>query len=294
MDTNLQALEKELFFYRSQPLQKLFYGARRISKSQLLSVMSQYANTVIETEARTFWGKVMHVVLPEQVSTSIARYRFYEESLTKIFLASLKPGMVVYDVGAHFGYFSLLARHLVGTKGHVHAFEPTPSTFQILTKNLSNYSNVTLNNCGAWSKADELVLKDFGLKFAAYNSLSDPRISLATQNLQGIVEHKIPTVALDDYAKGAAARPDFIKIDAENAEYQILQGMTAILSHDRPLLSLEMGDSADNPQHSQTLVQYLIQRDYQPYELCNQTLVKHQLQSAYRYSNLLFIPCEAA
>lgn len=55
------------------------------------------------------------VVIAELVSLFIYRYGFFEEGLTNIFLHYLKPGMTFFDIGAHFGYFTLLGSALVGT-----------------------------------------------------------------------------------------------------------------------------------------------------------------------------------
>jgi len=49
----------------------------------------------------------------------------------------MKPGMVFFDVGAHYGYYSLLGSELVGEKGVVYSFEPIKSTFNILKNNIT-------------------------------------------------------------------------------------------------------------------------------------------------------------
>ena len=59
--------------------------------------------------ATTFWGGRMEIVVPEAVSTQIFRYGFFEEDVCLFLLKSLRPGMVCVDVGAHFGFFTLLA-----------------------------------------------------------------------------------------------------------------------------------------------------------------------------------------
>ncbi len=59
--------------------------------------------------------------------------------------------MVFFDVGAHFGYYSLLASTLVGKAGAIHAFEPTPSTFEVLRRN-ADEPNVRVDNVALWTK----------------------------------------------------------------------------------------------------------------------------------------------
>jgi hypothetical protein len=63
----------------------------------------------------------------------------YERDLVELFKRSVRPGMTVLDVGANIGYFSTIAAGLVGSHGRVHAFEPVPSCFARLERNLSQF-----------------------------------------------------------------------------------------------------------------------------------------------------------
>jgi FkbM family methyltransferase len=68
----------------------------------------------------------------------------WEPGITRLFETFLKPGMVVLDVGAHIGYFSLVAARKVGPEGKVYAFEPAPENYALLVKNihLNGYRNI--------------------------------------------------------------------------------------------------------------------------------------------------------
>src|ERR1035441_6724268 len=68
------------------------------------------------------------------------------EPETKALLGSLiRPGMTVFDIGAHVGHYTLLAARIVGPTGRVYAFEPEPENFALLKRNveLNGYKNVT-------------------------------------------------------------------------------------------------------------------------------------------------------
>jgi FkbM family methyltransferase len=60
----------------------------------------------------------------------------YEAGTTRLFQVLLKPGMTVVDVGAHIGYYTVLASRLVREEGRVYAFEPDPDTFAVLIENI--------------------------------------------------------------------------------------------------------------------------------------------------------------
>src|SRR5438093_12090398 len=141
----------------------------RMLYPKLMKIMRRTENV----NARTFWGGEMSVILPEQVSTNIWRYGCFEENVCLYLLSVLKDGMTFIDVGAHFGFFSLLASYLVGQRGKVLAFEPIPNTFHQLQNNISNYSrypNVEIFNCAAYSEDTEIKFYDYGLEDSAYNS----------------------------------------------------------------------------------------------------------------------------
>ena len=75
----------------------------------------------------TLWGSKMRFFLPE--GGMVYYYGFWEANLTNFFINFLKEGDVFIDIGAHVGYYSVLASDLVGASGKVYAFEPTPRTF---------------------------------------------------------------------------------------------------------------------------------------------------------------------
>lgn len=69
----------------------------------------------------------------------------WEPYTTELFQHALKPGATVLDIGAHHGYFSLLAARCVGKGGRVYAFEPAPGNFQILKKMLRSITSRMLS-----------------------------------------------------------------------------------------------------------------------------------------------------
>ena len=68
----------------------------------------------------------MTIIIPEVVSLHIFQYGYYEEGLTRMIIELLEPRMIFFDIGAHFGYYTLMVSAIVGNKGQVHSFEPTP------------------------------------------------------------------------------------------------------------------------------------------------------------------------
>ena len=184
----------------------------------------------------------MFVVIPEATSLNIYRYGLYEEDLTKTLLYSLKHGMVFFDIGAHYGYYTLLASFLVGEEGQVHSFEPTPYSFDVLKLNAKNKINIILNNCAVYSTKKNLIINDYGIQYSAFNSIYNARLpKIVLQNLKS-KKLLVESISIDEYVERTCIVPDFIKIDAESSEYEILIGMEKTIKKFYPKISFEVGD----------------------------------------------------
>ncbi len=81
----------------------------------------------------------------------------WEDYETELFKKNIKPGVTVVDIGAHIGYYTVIAAQLVGDKGKVYAFEPDPRNFKLLQRNVeaNGYSNVVLVNKAVSDKIEE-------------------------------------------------------------------------------------------------------------------------------------------
>ena len=263
--------------------------------SMAVEKLCSHRGRAIHSTACTFWGGQMNVVLPEPMSVSIYRYGFIEEGLTWTFLSLIQPGMSVFDVGAHFGYFSLLAARLVGQTGAVHSFEPTPSTFQVLRSNVGSLPNVTLNNCAVFSRDSQMQFEDFGVEFSAFNSLRGGRLDPSMREQLTPTTCAVQAIALDWYIRKLGKVPDLIKIGAENAEHDILLGLNGTLAAEkRPMITLEVGEDVLQKGQSANTISYLLDRGYHAFQYDAQTesLREHKLQSVYGYDNLLMVPAE--
>ena len=246
-----------------------------------------------EIKSRTFWGGEMKVVFPETVSMKIWQYGYFEEDVCRYMLSLLKEGMTFIDIGAHFGFFSLLGSYLVGRKGSVLAFEPTPSTFRQLQKNVANYSghpNIEIFNCAAYSEEREIKFYDYGIQYSALNSAFGLRRKDGASFAKN--ETKVEARKLDNILKERGINNvDLIKIDAESSEIHVLKGMTDTLKNSRPALILEVGDfEIDGVPRSKEIVAWLQQMGYFPNELRDGKIVQHALKENYEYDNLLFMP----
>jgi FkbM family methyltransferase len=199
--------------------------------------------------------------------------------------------MTFFDVGAHFGYFTLLGAHLVGRGGSVHSFEPTPTTFSVLEANTARLPQVTLNRVAVWSRCEELTFRDFGVRLSMYNSLFAPRLSDQDAARASASVITVPAVSVDHYVTASGAIPHFVKIDAESAEREVLLGMTETVRRHRPIISIEVGDyDVAGAASSRDLLASVIAKGYRAFEFRDGKIVKHRLRDRYRYDNILLLP----
>ena len=172
----------------------------------------------------------------------------YEMGKRKAFERIINPGAVVYDIGANVGYFSLLSAVLVGSGGFVYAFEPLPRNVEFLRK------HIKLNKLNNIQVVDAAVSDHTG---EAWFNLG---ASSAMGHLSESGEVQVRLVSLDRLLSERLLKPpDFMKIDVEGAEYDVLCGAQEMIRAHRPVLFL---DTHDRKAHDLT-ISFLSEQGYQ-------------------------------
>lgn len=159
----------------------------------------------------------------------------YEPDVTWMFLRTLTQEDIVVDVGANVGYFTVLAAKLVGSHGHVFAFEPDPYNIRKLRHNLKINDcegNVTVIEKAVWSTCEERLFY-FNDDTHSSSALMDPAEFIwhikTRENRNKAV---MLTTTLDAEVGSEAVK--LVKIDTEGAEQRILEGAQLLLSHRHP------------------------------------------------------------
>lgn len=182
---------------------------------------------------------------------SLAEYHYLRDGNPETFEARLlerllRPGMTVFDVGANHGLFSLEAAHLIGPSGRVHAFEPAPSTRDLLRRNLEGNDATRVVRIvpsavgGAPGTARLRIHRDL----SGLNTLAGSDIVWNHQRLRADDLVDVPVTTLDDHAEAERIeRIDFLKIDVEGFELAVLRGASRLLSEQRVgWIMVEVGD----------------------------------------------------
>ncbi|HVN26444.1 MAG TPA: FkbM family methyltransferase [Candidatus Paceibacterota bacterium] len=232
---------------------RLWYALRRYGLKGLYYVTWLFP---MVTKARAFWGKDIYIDLPEDIAVVFfGALPGFELPLTKFLVKNLKDDSVFYDVGAHIGFYSALAKEFV-TAGEIHSFEANPCTFKVLVKN-ADRPNMTANLIAVADVMGEE--RDY---------YADPRMSGMSGFRPDSRFKKIiaKTTTLDDYAKSHRP-PTIMKIDVEGFEEEVLAGARAMIAQAHPVILMELWKSDDGAEAHGGTIGLLAREGYRLYGL---------------------------
>jgi FkbM family methyltransferase len=144
---------------------------------------------------------------------------------------SLKPDDVVVDAGAGIGIFTVKAS--LQAK-HVYAFEPEPENYGYLKRNVNGLKNVKIFNTALFSNQKIMPLNISQGSWGAHSLFPLPES-------HGSETVMVQTVRLDDVVH---EKVDFLKIDVEASELEMLKGASRILALDKPFIAMEIHNKA--------------------------------------------------
>lgn len=170
----------------------------------------------VTTDAGDLWIPVDDEVIRQYMRNTGT----WESDVGKAILGCMPDnGGIFLDVGAHVGYFSCLVAHAFPTCV-VHAFEPNPRIYDILTLN-------------AWQASERITTWPFALQgqrglLSMTEALHNTGDTRGTRTRDGTIATIVaPAMDLDGLLPGL--QPDVVKIDVQGAELDVIQGMAGII-----------------------------------------------------------------
>jgi len=223
---------------------------------RLVSVRASYAPFKLIN--LLYWAGVLHPVQREirpgavfeldardMVAREILGWDVWEKPNTDLILGSLHEGAVMFDVGAHIGYYSVLGSLAVGPSGKIVSVEPNPDTLRRLRKDLelSHTSNVVVEDVACTDKETTLTFYQASIRNTGASSISEANAANADHGAK-VQSVTVRGRTLDSMVQELGLqRVDFVKIDVEGAEVQVLRGMKDTLARFHPHMLIEMKPS---------------------------------------------------
>lgn len=175
-------------------------------------------------------GAMFDCDLSDLLSREVCFTGLYEPPVTRVFQRQLRPDGTVIDVGANWGYFTLLAASAVGPSGAVVSLEPDPRQYDTLARNvaMNGFTHVTPIRAAASASAGRVTLLGYaddeenrGVTRIAADGEASAHGATRRFDVDGVtIDALMPPVR----------EVDLVKIDVEGAEDLVLQGMREGLS----------------------------------------------------------------
>jgi FkbM family methyltransferase len=147
-----------------------------------------------------------------------------EPGTRRVICKLLSPGMTFVDIGAHIGLLTLAGARAVGSSGKVLAIEPTPRSFELLTRGLA--ANALLSRVVL--KAQAVGARRDHCRFFVADVLGHSSLTRPESPEEKFREIDVDVSPLDDLVPPGTS-VDLVKIDVEGAELAVLAGMTRII-----------------------------------------------------------------
>ena len=194
-------------------------------------MLEKYLKIMIKCTKTRYNNEFYYHDNDEMIGHSIDLYGEYAQVEVDFLLSFLNENSIVYDVGANIGYHTTA---FASVAKKVYAFEPHPKNYSLLQQNTRAFSNVHLENHAVSNKRSVCYINDY-----------DPQVA-GNFGAVSVVDYttsiQASTIDLDT---AGFDLPDFIKIDVEGYELQVLEGCKQIIEQQCPVVYYEAHESKD-------------------------------------------------
>ncbi len=190
----------------------------------------------------TFFGKKITLMLPAGTDIYLtgAKSHNSEIRLARFLIHELNKGDIFFDIGAHFGYFSLLAATIVGKTGNVFSIEASKNTFKLLKKNTEKESSIKCYHTAMADNSEPLKFYEFPILFSEYNSTEvNQYIHEPWYQKNKPTKFLVECTTLNDFIDKHKVEPKIIKIDVEGAENKVIEGGLEYLKNSTSIIVME-------------------------------------------------------
>lgn len=256
-----------------------------IGNNKVVSSIFNYLKSNLKNEFVEIDGN--KIFLDKNDSLNLSINGIYEDFETDLVKKEVRQGDVVIDIGANIGYYTTMFAKLVGNSGKVFAFEPDPTNYELLKKNIdaNGFTNVILEQKALSDNHGKMMLN--------LNNKNTAGHHLDFKNENSVNSVKVDVLSLDDYFSDKNIDINFIKMDVEGAESNVIKGMPNILKTSKnlkmiveynPLAIKQLGLNPEN------YLDLLIKNEFLLYDVDerSKTLIKTQKEDLLKKYDKLY------
>ena len=221
--------------------------------------MNNFASHIGEVKAKHGVFSFCH--FDKYIGLSLREYGEFSEIELSLMSKFIMKDDVVFDIGSNIGAFTVPFAKKVGELGQVYAFEPQKVIYELLQDNVNKnkLKNVKIFNVGMGKKKEELELNEIDYsKVGNFGGVSFKYDSSSfTKNIKN-KKYKVKIINLNEFME--IEKCNFMKIDVELMELDILTGGKNFLKKFRPILWIENHQFYPNE-----INKFLLENDYNAY-----------------------------
>lgn len=211
-----------------------------------------------------------------------------EKNTMLLFEKLIKKSDTVIEVGGHIGYISLYFSNLIGKEGMVYVFEPGINNLPYLKNNVKGKHNIVVIEKGVGSCNTRMPFYIENLTGQNNSFIKDFKGFIQNKKNSfirniSVKEITVDVVRLDNFIVDNKISPNFIKIDVEGFEFEIIKGMSYTLKNFQPILMIEVQDNYKSIYNVMKNENYLMFNDNlklikNPDELSENTFFIHSIK----------------
>ncbi len=220
--------------------------------------------------------------------------RFEKELISKT-LSYVDKGSTVLDIGANIGRWAIPISRKIGAKGHVHAFEPNKESFSFLKNRIRSFKNVSIHNIalsnGEHKEVEFLIQK--GISCPANAAIAETASQITDKENFEIV--KVESKSTDTFVNANHVNSvDFIKIDVEGHELEVIKGFKDGIKLYKPVLAIEILKDKwkNNNANNSDVAQLILNEGYRigQFNESNKEYIFEESKFEENFQNFIFIP----
>ncbi|MFN8416430.1 MAG: FkbM family methyltransferase [Cytophagaceae bacterium] len=225
--------------------------------------------------SKVFWGKEMLITLPSATDIYLLKGKTHtsEIRLVRFLINNLSNSSTFLDIGAHYGYYSMLVAEL--TQGNIRCIEASNDSYDVLLENIKDNPSTKATHCAVSDINEDITFYEFDSQYSEYSATDVSQF----ENEDWYKNHPpkkivIPGTTIDHFLYSNSFFPEFIKMDVEGAEFKAIKGGQKFFQEYSPVLVMEyLAPERQNTAH-QNAVELLRSWGYQSYSIQNDGTLK--------------------